>query len=79
MVKAMFTSPAFFSDKAYKARIKSPVEFVVGAIRGLGLETDGKKLPRAVATMGQTIYDPANVSGWDGDKMSRNGSRRRRG
>jgi uncharacterized protein (DUF1800 family) len=70
MVKAMFTSPAFFSDKAYKARIKSPVEFVVGAIRGLGLETDGKKLPQAIATMGQTIYDPPNVSGWDGDKLS---------
>ncbi|HEY7021706.1 MAG TPA: DUF1800 domain-containing protein [Ktedonobacterales bacterium] len=70
MVKAMFTSPAFFSDKAYKARIKSPVEFVVGAVRGLGLETDGKKLPQAVAAMGQTVYDPPNVSGWDGDKMS---------
>ena len=70
MVKAMFTSPAFFSDKAYRARIKSPVEFVVGAVRGLGLEIDGKKLPQAVAAMGQTIYDPPNVSGWDGDKMS---------
>ena len=70
MVKAMFTSPAFFSDKAYKARIKSPVEFVVGAIRGLGLETDSKQLPQALANMGQTIYDPPNVSGWDGDKMS---------
>jgi uncharacterized protein (DUF1800 family) len=70
MVKAMFTSPAFFSDKAYKARIKSPVEFVVGAMRGLGLETDGKKLPQALANMGQTIYDPPNVSGWDGDKLS---------
>jgi uncharacterized protein (DUF1800 family) len=70
MVKAMFTLPAFFSDKAYKARIKSPVEFVVGAIRGLGLETDAKKLPQAVAAMGQTLYDPPNVSGWDGDKAS---------
>jgi len=70
MVKTMLTSQAFFSDKAYKARIKSPVEFVVGAIRGLGLETDAKKLPQAIAAMGQTIYDPPNVSGWDGDKMS---------
>jgi uncharacterized protein (DUF1800 family) len=70
MVKAMLTSPAFFSDKAYKARIKSPIEFVVGAIRGLGLETDGKKLPQALANLGQTIYDPPNVSGWDGDKVS---------
>jgi uncharacterized protein (DUF1800 family) len=70
MVKAMLTSPAFFSDKAYRARIKSPVEFVVGAMRGLGLETDAKRLPQALAAMGQTIYDPPNVSGWDGDKVS---------
>jgi uncharacterized protein (DUF1800 family) len=72
MVKAMFTSPAFFSDKSYRARIKSPVEFVAGAIRGLGLDTDGAKVPQALVTMGQTIYDPPNVSGWDGDKVSAN-------
>jgi Protein of unknown function (DUF1800) len=70
MVKAMLTSPAFFSDRAYRARIKSPVEFVVGAIRALGLELDAKQLPQALTNMGQTIYDPPNVSGWDGDKVS---------
>src|SRR5262249_55283115 len=37
---------------------------------GLGLDTDGAKLPQALVNMGQTIYDPPNVSGWDGDKIS---------
>lgn len=70
MVKAMLTSPAFSSAKAYRARIKSPTEFVVGAIRNLGLTTDGKNLPGLLAAMGQLPLDPPNVSGWDGDKVS---------
>lgn len=70
MVRAMLTSPAFFGEKAYRARIKSPVELAVGAVRGLGLETDGTGLPALLQTMGQTPLDPPNVSGWDGDKVS---------
>ncbi len=70
MVRAMLTSPAFFGERAYRARIKSPVELVVGAIRGLGLETDGTGLPALLQTMGQTPLDPPNVSGWNGDKVS---------
>ncbi|HEX9069691.1 MAG TPA: DUF1800 domain-containing protein [Ktedonobacterales bacterium] len=70
MVRAMFTSSAFTGQKAYRARIKSPAEFVVGAVRALGLETDGKGLTQLMSQMGQTLYDPPNVSGWDGDKVS---------
>jgi uncharacterized protein (DUF1800 family) len=72
MVEAMLRSPAFFSAKAYRQRIKSPVEFVVGAIRGLGIATS---LPTAslrglYVELGQIPFDPPNVSGWDGDKIS---------
>ena len=40
MVRAMFSSPAFFSAQAYRARVKSPLEFLAGAVRALGLETN---------------------------------------
>ncbi|MGH2485105.1 MAG: DUF1800 family protein, partial [Ktedonobacterales bacterium] len=70
MVKAMLTSSAFTSQKAYRSRIKSPTEFLVGAVRNLGLTTDGKNLPALLAGMGQVPLDPPNVSGWDGDKVS---------
>jgi uncharacterized protein (DUF1800 family) len=70
MVKAMLTSSAFSSQKAYRARIKSPTEFLIGALRNLGLTTDGKNLPGALDSMGQVPLDPPNVSGWDGDKVS---------
>jgi len=75
IVRAMLTSPDFFSAKAYRGRIKSPVEFLVGAIRALGVEVgynDLKNAPALLQQMGQVPFDPPNVSGWDGDKDSSN-------
>src|SRR5260221_2196374 len=69
MVRAMLTSPAF-TKAAYRARIKSPIEFVVGALRGLGLATDGTGLSAQLSAMGQVPLDPPDVSGWNGDKVS---------
>jgi uncharacterized protein (DUF1800 family) len=73
MVQAMFHSPAFFSAKAYRARVKSPTEFVVGAVRAVGLTPDVPALSimaQASAVMGQTVFDPPNVAGWPGDAVS---------
>ena len=73
MVQAMFHSPAFFSEKAYRARVKSPTEFVVGAVRAVGLTPDVPALTimgQASAAMGQTVFDPPNVAGWPGDGVS---------
>ena len=70
MVKAMFASPAFFSAQAYRARVKSPLEFVVGAIRALGLQTNATGLSTVLNAMGQVPLDPPNVAGWPGDGAS---------
>jgi uncharacterized protein (DUF1800 family) len=70
MMRALLTSPAFWSDKAYRQRVKSPAEFVVGAIRGLEQPTNADTLPAVLTGMGQELFNPPNVSGWDGDKTS---------
>jgi Protein of unknown function (DUF1800) len=72
MVETMLRSSAFWSAKAYRQRIKSPVEFLVGAIRGLGIQTtlQTTALRGLYVELGQTPFDPPNVSGWDGDKIS---------
>ncbi len=78
MMKAMLNSPAFYSPQAYRARIKSPAEFVVGGLRNLGLNVpaQGKQGARtlvgALDIMGQTLFDPPNVAGWPGDQVSAN-------
>jgi uncharacterized protein (DUF1800 family) len=72
MVQAMLTSPEFFGAKAYRGKVKSPVEFLVGAIRGLGVEVTGTGLPQVMLPMGQVLFDPPNVAGWPGDQDSSN-------
>jgi uncharacterized protein (DUF1800 family) len=72
MVETMLRSTAFLGAKAYRQRIKSPVEFLIGAIRGLGIQTtlQTNALRSLYVELGQTPFDPPNVSGWDGDKIS---------
>src|SRR5713226_8523016 len=70
VMRTMLLSPQFSSPKAYRARIKSPVEFAVGAYRALNIRDDGSNLPYITTLMGQTVFDPPNVAGWPGDKVS---------
>ena len=70
VMKTLLNSPQFSSAKAYRSRIKSPIEFTVGAYRALGITGDGNGLPTITTLMGQTLFDPPNVAGWPGDKVS---------
>lgn len=70
VMRTLLLSPQFSSQKAYRSRVKSPVEYTVGAYRALGMQGDGTGLPYITTTMGQTLLDPPNVAGWPGDKSS---------
>jgi uncharacterized protein (DUF1800 family) len=70
VMRTLLLSPQFSSAKAYRARVKSPTEFVVGTYRALNIQDDGKRLPNITAVAGQTLLDPPNVAGWPGDKVS---------
>ncbi|MBX5451094.1 DUF1800 domain-containing protein [Thermogemmatispora sp.] len=70
VMRALLLSPQFVSAKAYRSRLKSPVEFAVGAYRALGIQDDAALLPQFTTLMGQTVFDPPNVAGWPGDKVS---------
>jgi uncharacterized protein (DUF1800 family) len=71
VMRTLLLSPQFSSAQAYRARVKSPVEFTVGAYRALmGTQGDGTGLPGITTLMGQTLFDPPNVAGWPGDKVS---------
>lgn len=72
VMRALLLSPQFSAASAYRSRIKSPVEFTVGAYHALEIQGDGQGLPAITTLMGQTIFDPPNVAGWPGDKVSAN-------
>ncbi|HLL06939.1 MAG TPA: DUF1800 domain-containing protein [Myxococcaceae bacterium] len=54
---ALFTSPEFWSDEAWGAKTKTPLELVASSIRALGGTTNGgPPLARAVERMGEPLY-----------------------
>jgi uncharacterized protein (DUF1800 family) len=57
MLRSIFTSPEFNSSESYRAKIKTPFELVVSAIRAVGAETDGGvPILKAVAQMGEPLF-----------------------
>ena len=64
----LLRSNVFYSDRAYRALVKSPTEFVVGTFRLLGLSTEAVEpvVLAAMTRMGQRLFFPPNVKGWDG-------------
>ena len=66
VMQAIFTSPEFLSDKAYRALVKSPVEYVVSMIKDLGAANIDTNAIRAADSMGQVLFNPPTVKGWDG-------------
>jgi uncharacterized protein (DUF1800 family) len=63
VISALLKSAHFFDNLNIGAQIKTPLEFEVGLARQLGL---GGRLSDGTRTLGQTIFDPPNVSGWTG-------------
>jgi uncharacterized protein (DUF1800 family) len=62
----LLQSNAFNSPRAYRALVKSPVEFVVGAHKAFGLTEIVAGTPAALRAMGQVLFYPPNVAGWPG-------------
>ncbi|HSB09414.1 MAG TPA: DUF1800 domain-containing protein [Blastocatellia bacterium] len=75
LVRAIFTSDEFFSERAFFSLVKQPAELVVGAIRMLGgtynpgSNINGGRTSNALAAasrnQGQDLFGPPDVAGWD--------------
>ena len=68
VMSTLLRSNVFYSDRAYRALVKSPAEFVVGTYRLLELPPQAVEVPvlAAMTRMGQRLFFPPNVKGWDG-------------
>ncbi len=64
MLRALFLSPAFYSEPAYRALVKSPAELVAGALRAVSGASVLNDLPQRTTRMGQALFNPPNVAGW---------------
>lgn len=66
VLKNLFESEEFYGEQAMGTAIKSPVELMVGTVRIVGMkQVDYNALDYACQAMGQTLYQPPNVGGWE--------------
>jgi uncharacterized protein (DUF1800 family) len=57
VLRAIFTSPDFWAPQALRAKVKTPLEFVVSAVRAVVAEPDSTlRLAQVVARLGQPLY-----------------------
>ena len=66
VISTLLRSNVFYSDRAYRALVKSPVEFVIGTYKAFGAKEVDERAQRALTQMGQILFYPPNVAGWPG-------------
>jgi len=65
-LKKLFLDARFYRDEIVGERINSPVEYLVGCTRRLGLDVPAQLLWLGAGQLGQRLFDPPNVKGWEG-------------
>ena len=73
-VQRILCSNLFFSPHARAQKIRSPVEFGVGFLRTLQGTTDFLQLADSMEKLGQGLFLPPSVKGWDGGRSWINSS-----
>jgi uncharacterized protein (DUF1800 family) len=69
MLQQMFLSEAFYSEDAMGAQIKSPAQFLVQLAHDLQLDPPPyRRMGAASASLGQQLFYPPSVKGWDGNR-----------
>lgn len=73
LVRAIFLSDEFFSERARFGLVKSPVELIVGSIKALGArynpgtsanQENANILAALSIFLGQELFNPPDVAGW---------------
>jgi uncharacterized protein (DUF1800 family) len=65
VLHTLFTSPEFFSEDAWRAKIKSPLEMIASTVRAMhGDVTDTYALVQKIADMGQPLYSKIEPNGY---------------
>jgi uncharacterized protein (DUF1800 family) len=65
VLRAIFTSPDFWLAQAVRSKVKTPLEFVVSAVRATGVEPDDTpRLAQLVARLGEPLYQQPAPTGY---------------
>ena len=65
VLSTLFHSPEFWADDAYRAKVKTPLEFVASAVRATGADVDdAMPLARQLNSMGMPLYGAQPPTGY---------------
>jgi uncharacterized protein (DUF1800 family) len=65
VLRAIITSPEFFSQQAFRSKVKTPFEVVVSAMRALNAAPDSTpRSAQVIAFLGQPIFGHQAPNGW---------------
>jgi uncharacterized protein (DUF1800 family) len=65
VLKTMLQSPEFWAPETYRAKVKTPLEFTVSALRATGADvSDATVLTRQLAAMGMPLYGSQPPTGY---------------
>ena len=65
VVRTIVTSPEFFADDAYRAKVKTPLEFVVSAVRATGATVvNAQPLVAQLRNLGMPLYGCVPPTGY---------------
>jgi uncharacterized protein (DUF1800 family) len=65
VVRSIVTSPEFFAEEARRAKVKTPLEFVVSAVRATGASvTNAQPLVAALQSLGMPLYGAQPPTGY---------------
>lgn len=66
LLREIFLSKEFYSEKAMRTQIKSPVQYIASLLKQLEIDTPPAGFPiTAEQQLGQVLFMPPNVAGWD--------------
>ena len=69
VLRQLFLSEHFYDEENHGACIKSPTQLVVQCIRSLHTPARNlRKLNEACGFMGQSLFNPPSVKGWEGGR-----------
>jgi uncharacterized protein (DUF1800 family) len=65
VLRTLFKSPEFWAPDAYRAKVKTPLEFVISALRTTGAEVnDAQELIQSLQKMGMPLYGMQPPTGY---------------
>src|SRR5690606_40502604 len=77
LVQRILDSQLFFSPLARARKIRSPVELAIGLLRALEGTANLQRLATEIAQLGQSVFFPPSVKGWEGGQIGRAACRER--